>query len=157
VSFLFVKLVIEVQTVENVYQIKQGFLYKLRFLSDSEMPFLVRGHILLIPFRFELDKIGGSRKKKKPKKRRKRTLATFKTGALKTVLNAFRLKYFHLILDTDNPIINANLIVPAQMISNIFGENYSVGINFSGNNSLAARLELKPFRLLRILKLSRNK
>lgn len=147
---LFSALVIEIDSERNVYEIRQGGLYRLALFSDSEVPLLVKGRVLFVRFSFRIDKLGAKRRnKKKPRKKQQASSKNRRARAVKALWRALQLKYLHLVIDTGSAIWNAMLAPPARILNDWLPGQYSVRINFWGSSSIVGRLELRPANFIK--------
>lgn len=157
VWIVFEALVIEVDSEKDLYQIRQGHIYRFSLFSNGESPFLVKGQVLFVPFRFRLDKLSTFKKKDKKQKAKKRRYSR-KAGTkiFKAFWRSKKLKHLHVVVDTDSVVWNAVLIPPTQMFNDMLPNNYSFHVNFWGVNSLSTRLELRPANFLKHLLIQKH-
>ena len=133
-----------VDTIDNQYAIKLGFLGRLRIEKDENFLIRLRLHTLLTHFNFYPLKRRSPRKKDKKSKKRE-----FKWSHLKLMRKLFRsfeIKKFALELDTGNCITNARLF-PVFAFLNYRGVDCA--INFVDRNSMVLHIQNRPIRILK--------
>ena len=131
-----------VNTESNKYSVGLPGIFKASLVPNEEL-FIVRGSVFFIPYRFN----PFGRKKKKPRKpkekktKRKRSLKLSEgLGLGRNIMHAFRIRKFHMDIDTNDFTLNAWLI-PA--FSAVNSENIRLRANFEGNNTMLLDLRTR--------------
>lgn len=126
---MFAPLVIRIDTRKDQYEAELLNLARSwSSLDDDELiihlkvPFY---HFKIAPFK---------RSKKKTKEQGKPALKTnsrFSPSRIWNILNSFRIRVFELVMDTDDYVLNAQLVPLVQLLRS---RNLDVSISFQGNN-----------------------
>lgn len=141
-----IKLVIN--TDSNQYFVEQKGLLKAQLASHEKEIFKIRLRVLFFSFNlYPLKKKASSTSKEKHRTlKRKRSKKTLKFKTVMNIIKSFKIKKFHLDLDTGDCISNAKLYPVFAFLSYI---NIDCNINFTGRNSLLLTIENRPIRIIK--------
>ncbi len=148
VYVLLAPIALVINTDKNQYFIEQKGLLKAQLATDEKEVFKIRMKVFFFNFNlYPLKKKTSSKSKKKHVKlKRKRSKKTVKFKRVMSVIKSFKIKKFHLELDSGDCINNAKLY-PAFAFLNYM--NIDCHINFTGRNSLILAIENKPIRIIK--------
>ena len=142
--------IIFLDTQENRYYLNLPGIFKAAVVPAGEL-FHIRGWIFFIPFRF--DPFSGKKRRRKKKiresgepRRKKRSMKLsqgIKMG--RAVMRSFRIRRLGLNIDTDDFMLNAQLV---PVFSAINSQNIRMEVNFEGNASLLLDLRTRLGSLL---------
>jgi hypothetical protein len=123
----------KVNTESADYSVRLPGIFKASVIQDeSEIYMKIR--ILFIPFKIRPSGFAGWEPREKPKRKRISTgVLKYQIMALKDLIRSFRLRMLHINVDTEDFILNANLI-PVLMLTNT--AQISLNVNFMDENSL---------------------
>jgi hypothetical protein len=133
---LLVPVILYTDTTQNSYVLTLPGIIHLRVVPTGTF-FYIRAWIFCLPFRINPLK---ARKEKEKEKKKKTRRLPLKTGALKAVLGAVRIRKLEMDLDTDDYSLNAWLI-PA--FSAVNGGNIRMQVNFEGRADLVLDLRTR--------------
>ena len=134
--FLFAPLIIRVDSDNQRYSLSLPGIFKALVVPDDDL-FHIRLWVLFIPIK--IDPLGRSMQRvEKPGKKKKRNrdiskLMRARLLALKELIRSFRLKKLKLNLDTDDFILNSQLVPVFTTINN---QDLNLTVNFEGDISL---------------------
>ena len=136
--FLFAPLIIRVDSDNQRYSLSLPGIFKALVVPDDDL-FHIRFWVLFIPFK--IDPLGRSMQRvektgKRKKKKRNRDISKLMRArllALKELIRSFRLKKLKLNLDTDDFILNSQLVPVFTTINN---QDLNLSVNFEGDISL---------------------
>ncbi len=89
-----------------------------------------------------------ARKPRKPKPQKQRRSKFFTWRKMRRVVQSFRVRRFHLDLDTDDYVLNAYLYPLFYFAS---GPNRQLNVNFQGETNLVLQIENRLFRIIRAI------
>lgn len=161
-ALLLSKVVVQINSMNQTYSLRHGVFYSVHFFREDENPFLIRVRILFISFNLDLFKLmqkrGGRKSESKPKKRKKRkTKRKVSWSLFSSLLKEFKLNYFHLSIDPNDPFIAPYLILFAQLFNTWTPSKYSFHVNYINEFDLKAKLEIRPISLIKAYINNRNK
>ena len=134
---LLVPVILHVDTIRGKYYLALPGIVWASLIPGGSM-FRIRLWIGFLPFRIDPFKIGRKSKAKSQKKEKEEkkkggfSLESLKRG--KTIIKAFRIKRFYLNIDTDDFLLNAQLIPVFTAVNT--GNNIRMTTNFQGEASL---------------------
>lgn len=149
VWILFAPLIIRIDTIENTCDLRLPGLFKTWLSIDQEG---LAVHVWFPFYRFKMDPL----RRKAPKKRRKRKATASEkkkvmkrpnTKLMRRLLNtmySFRIIVFEASLDTDNYLLNAQLVPLCQLIRR---HGLAMNINFQGNSYFRLEVRNNLYRL----------
>ncbi len=135
-----------VNTDRNQYYVEQKGLVKAQIAPDEKDILKIKMKVLFFKFNIyplRKNKTSKIRKKQVKTKSTKRYL-NFKKVI--RVIKSFKIKRFHLYIDTGDCISNAKLY-PVFALLNYF--NVDCKVNFTGRNSLILAIENRPIRIIK--------
>jgi hypothetical protein len=149
-----------VNTDENLYQIRVGGLGQAAIVPawEKEELILVRGNVWFWRWEFApVDRLlhpkpKKEKKKSKPGKKKRSRRFSLSWSAIKKILASFRVHYFQLNFDTNDPVWNAWLY-PLVYVMDRKGERLS--INFNQYNALRLKVSNRLVFILWALIVSR--
>jgi len=147
---LFAPVIIRVDSDNQRYSLSLPGIFKALVVPDDEL-FYIRIWVLFIPFkvypfgRTIQKREGKAKKKKKKRKRNFPKLMRVRLMALKELAGSFRLKKMRLNLDTDDFILNSQLVPVFTTINN---QDVNLTVNYEGDISLFMVLKNRIASLL---------
>lgn len=133
--------IIYLDTSTNRYQLALPGIFKVMIVPGGQL-FRIRARIFFIPFSFDPFRARKRDRKRrmKPGKRKRRTgpKKGMKLGT--RILRSFRIRKLHLDVDTDDFVLNTQLV---PVFSAINGQNIRMTTNFEGEASLLLDLRTR--------------
>ena len=143
---LFVPVIIYTHTDKKRYLLTLQGIFRA-VVVPVEGLYHIRGWIFFIPFKYNPFRKKKRTEKGRPKKPRKKN-RKWRGGslqAMKGVLRAFRIRKLEANIDTEDFILNAQLV---PIFSAVNGENIRLQVNFEGHQSLLLDLRVTLGALL---------
>jgi hypothetical protein len=146
--FLFAPLIIKVNSDNQRYSLSLPGIFKVLVVPDNQL-FHIRLWVLFIPF--NIKPFGRAVKKsegKQKKKKRSRDLSKLMKArfiAIRELTRSFKLKKMWLNIDTDDFILNAQLV---PVFSTMNNQHVNLTVNFEGDISLFMILKNRIASLL---------
>jgi hypothetical protein len=153
IIFLFIAYVlvapiwISVDTDKSIFVVYQPGLFSVRYAREKKFPVEIR----VAGFRIRTDRKRDENRKRHAvpakdgkKRRRSRSFGAWKF-LIRRVVDAFRVRRFVMDIDTDNFMLNSQMI-PLLYFSNLYPD--FVNVNFMGRNFLAMTASVRPISLL---------
>mgnify|MGYP001823335250 CR=1 FL=1 len=150
IAFLFVPIVLFIDTQTEQYYVRLGALAKASVEADETEIVLIKLKIAFLRFTFyplrvkEKPKDKMSKVKRSPRKRGMKGYKAIRMGT--RVMRTFTVKRLLVDIDTGDCISNAKLYPVAALL------NYKIGgfhVNFEGRNRLALHLQNRPIYMIR--------
>lgn len=150
---VFMPVSIVVNTIEQHYYIKQAGSFKVEVVSDPYELFYIKFRLLFFGFNFyplkgsaKKTKSKKERKKEKTKRQRSTQTLVLRLSIIKHNLLSFKIRHFHVSLDTGSVITNAYLFPLGAIFS---GNNIKININNLEGNSVIALIENTLFSMIK--------
>lgn len=146
---LFMPFWLEINTINNVYEVRAGRL----FIAGVNVPEEGRPDVYLKLFGRKIQtkkekKVAQAEKQKKHAGKRRRIKAPKDMNRrIIAVLHSFRVKMFFIDIDTGNFIINAWLYPACYVLKQIKGAN--MNINFAGRSETVVLVQNTAFRIIK--------
>jgi hypothetical protein len=130
---LFGPIIVKADTNLKNYGISLPGVFIAKLVPSDEGLFIIKGWILMIPFRFDPFKTG--RKKSQKKDPSKKKLGNMWKGKgsirrLRGIFRAIRIRKLEMDLDSDDFLLNAWLVPAFTMVNN--NRNIYLRVNFEG-------------------------
>ena len=140
---LFVPVYILIESERNLYQIRQAGTVSISFHPDKKP--LFRFSIFGFPIPTGGKDRSGKKKKDKKKKDKKSGPPFQRSGhawlyLIKGLIKSFRVSFFRASIDTDDVVLNAQLVPVAMLLSR---GPVNISTNFQGVNYLSLEIRLR--------------
>tara|TARA_R110000868_G_scaffold4211_2_gene26410 strand:- start:9022 stop:9522 length:501 start_codon:yes stop_codon:yes gene_type:complete len=144
---LFVPIIVCIETATNQYYVRVQGLAKLSVQKHEKEIVRFKIQALFRTFYFyPLRLITAKQKKHSVKQASEKSKKQFTAKQFLSLMKSFKVKHFHITIDTGDCILNAKLF-PLMVLLNYYKGDCSV--NFENKNSLALQMKNRPIYIIK--------